>query len=95
MRKRDVNAILQMVAYWSDDKLQKEYYSSAQACLGSVAELMMKCGFDESDIRDQLQNEKYISEFSDILETICAARGILLWKRCADAEGMVVKNADL
>lgn len=77
VEKRD---ILQEVAFWSDEKLESEYYKSVHDCLGSQAEAMEELGYDDCDIRERRKYENYLCLRSDFLELICEARGIELWR---------------
>ena len=81
MRKNEKNAILQRAALWSDEKLEHEYYKSVFDCLGSQAEVMEERGYDARDVRERRKIEDEQCEYSDVLESICEARGINLWRK--------------
>ena len=80
MKKSEKNVVLQQVALWSDQKLESEYYKSVHDCLGSEAELMEERGYDARDVRERRKIEDALCEYSDLLELICYARGIELWR---------------
>lgn len=80
MKKSEKNVVLQQVAFWSDEKLESEYYKSVHDCLGSQAEVMEERGYDARDVRERRKTEDGLCEYSDLLELICNARGIELWR---------------
>lgn len=80
MRIGEKNAILRMAAYWSDKKLEEEYYKSVYDCLGSQADRMEELGYEEIDIRERRKFEKNLCEEADLLESLCHNRGIKLWQ---------------
>ena len=84
MTKTEKNAILQWAATLSDEQLENEYYKTTLESLGSLTEVMYDYGWDMADILEQEKLEKYTMEKADVLEELCAKRGIKLWE---DANG--------
>lgn len=64
----------------SDDELEKIYYDAVYESLGSEADMMEELCFDELDIKERRKYEKYLHEYSQLLERLCVERGIELWK---------------
>ena len=95
MRIGEKNAILRLAAFWSDKKLEDEYYKSAYDCLGSDADRMEELGYEAIDIRERRQYEKYLCEQSDILASLCYARGIELWKKESGADTQENQDVNL
>lgn len=87
MRVSEKNKILQKVAYWSDEKLEKEFYDAVYNSLGSETEAMEERGYDEIDIKERRAYEKHQDEYSALLGHICEIRGIKLWVREEDIYG--------
>lgn len=79
MTTTEKNAIIDWASKLSDREVEEEYYSALSDSLGSEAEAMYERGYDVRDIQERKKYEKYISEKADILESICAERGIKLW----------------
>ena len=79
MKKSEKNALLKWAETLTNEELEKEYYDAVFDCLGSVAEEMYERGYEISDIKEQEKFEKYQSEKTHILETLCIERGIKLW----------------
>lgn len=80
MRKSEIDFILEWAKTLTDEELENEYYKSVLECLGSETEEMYERGYDLRDIEERDKFEKYLCEKSDILEALCAERGIELWK---------------
>ena len=80
MTKKEKNEILVECAMLNDDELEESYYDAVDSTLGSVAELMEDAGYDRQDIHDRHKYEKYLCERADLIGSVCAARGIELWK---------------
>ena len=81
MKKAEKNAILKWAETLTDEELEKEYYDSVYDSLGSQTERMYELGYDISDIKDREKHEKWLGEKSDVLEMLCAERGIKLWEK--------------
>jgi hypothetical protein len=64
----------------SNEELEKEYYDSVFASLGSEAEEMYERGFDMADILEREKYEHYLGVKAGILEGLCVKRGIPLWE---------------
>ncbi len=79
MKKLEKLALLNWANQLSDQELEAEYYKAVFRCLGSEAEEMYDREYDPGDIREQEQYEKYRTEKADLLESVCAKRGIKLW----------------
>lgn len=80
MKKSDINAIVMACAYKSDEQLEKEYYDAVYDSLGSRTDEMYERGYDLIDIEERAACEKCINEKAKLLGSICAKRGIELWK---------------
>lgn len=81
MKKNRRNDIIAWARTLSDEELEKEYYDAVYNSLGSQAEKMCELDYDASDIREQEDRERFLSDKSDLLELVCKERGIELWKR--------------
>lgn len=79
MNKREFAKLKKWTDALTDEQLEKEYYDSAFETLGSQAEEMWERGYDEADIREREEYEKWLSRQCDMLEAICYERGIKLW----------------
>lgn len=84
MTKAEKTAIVDWTESLSDEQLENEYYEAAFATLGSEAEEMYERGYDVSDIHEREKYEKALGEKADILEHLCAERGIKLWEGDGD-----------
>jgi hypothetical protein len=80
MNRREKVAIRKWASTLTDEQLEDEYYRSVIDSLGSEAEEMYELGYDIVDIKAQEEHEKYLSQKSDILASICEQRGIKLWE---------------
>ena len=80
MKKNEKNALIEWASKLSNDELEEEYYKSAYDCLGSQTDKMYELGYDLVDIEERDKFETYLCEKSDVLEQICAERGIALWQ---------------
>lgn len=88
MRKADRERIKKWAESLSDEKLEEEYYKSVYDCLGSQTEEMYERGYDISDIVEREKFEKELCETSDIIESVCAERGIKLWESEEKEDGV-------
>mgnify|MGYP003296464703 CR=1 FL=1 len=80
MKKAEKDAILKWAGSLSDEELKEAYYNAVFDSLGSQTEMMYELGYDMVDIRERDSFEKYMMEQSDLLEMLCAERGIELWE---------------
>ena len=80
MRAKERNDILKWAAYRSDKEIEKAYFEGLKDVLGSQAEEMEERGYDEVDIRERREYEKYMDERTDLIAEICTVRGIKLWE---------------
>ena len=79
MKKKEINEIMVYVAALSDEKLEEEYYTAVDNCLGSQVDRMVELGYDSIDIIEREKHEKYCSEYADMLGNLCENRNIKLW----------------
>ena len=79
MTKKEKATLIEWANKLSNEELESEYYKSAYDCLGSQTDEMYELGYDLVDIQERDKYEKYLCEKSDVLEVICAERGIKLW----------------
>lgn len=79
MKKKEINEIMAHVAALSDEKLEEEYYTAVDNCLGSQVDVMIERGYDSVDIIEREKHEKYLSEYADMLGYLCEKRNIKLW----------------
>lgn len=58
MKKKEINEIMAHVAALSDEKLEEEYYTAVDNCLGSQVDTMIERGYDSIDIieRENMKN---------------------------------------
>jgi S-adenosylhomocysteine hydrolase len=61
MKKKEINEIMAHVAALSDEKLEEEYYTAVDNCLGSQVDTMIERGYDSVDIIEREKHEKYLS----------------------------------
>lgn len=73
MKKKEINEIMAHVAALSDKKLEEEYYTAVDNCLGSQVDTI------SIDIIEREKHEKYLSEYADMLGYLCEKRNIKLW----------------
>lgn len=81
MKKSEKNALLKWAKGLTNEELKEEYYDVVYNSLGSLTENMYELGYDIRDIEEQEKHEKYLSEKSDILCSLCEERGIKLWEK--------------
>lgn len=60
MKKKEINEIMAHVAALSDKKLEEEYYTAVDNCLGSQVDRMVELGYDSIDIIEREKHEKYV-----------------------------------
>ncbi len=77
--KKEINEIMAHVAALSDEKLEEEYYTAVDNCLGSQVDTMIERGYDSVDIIEREKHEKYLSEYADMLGYLCEKRNIKIW----------------
>ena len=81
MKKSEKNALLKWAENLTDEELKDEYYDAVYNSLGSLTENMYELGYDIRDIEEQEEHEKFLSEKTDILGSLCEKRGIKLWEK--------------
>ena len=84
MNKRELAKLKKWTDTLTDEELKKEYYDAVFDTLGSQAEEMYERGYDEADIREREEYERWLSRRSAMLEEICSERGIKLWEEHAE-----------
>lgn len=87
MNKRELAKLKKWTDTLTDEGLKKEYYDAVFDTLGSQAEEMYECGYDEADIREREEYERWLSRRSAMLEEICSERGIKLWEEYMEKRG--------
>lgn len=87
MNKRELAKLKKWTDTLTDEKLKKEYYDAVFDTLGSQAEEMYERGYDEADIREREEYERWLSRRSAMLEEICSERGIKLWEEYMEKRG--------
>lgn len=80
MKLKEKNTLIKMAASLSDKDLEAAYYDAVYDSLGSQADRMVELDYDEVDVRERRAYEKYLGEKADVLESVCATRGIELWQ---------------
>ena len=80
MKLKEKNALIKMAESLSDKDLEAAYYDAVYDSLGSQADRMVELEYDEVDVRERRDYEKYLGEKADVLESVCATRGIELWQ---------------
>lgn len=81
MTKSERNQIIKWANTLTDEELENEYYDSIFDCLGSQTEEMYERGYDIQDIIEREKFEDFLCQQSDLLEMLCAQRGIKLWEK--------------
>lgn len=79
MTKLEKNEIIKWSNSVTDEELEKTYYNTVFASLGTQTDDMYELGYDMSDILERHEYEKFISQKADLLEMLCGKRGIKLW----------------
>lgn len=87
MNKRELAKLKKWTDTLTDEELKKEYYDAVFDTLGSQAEEMYERGYDEADIREREEYERWLSRRSAMLEEICSERGIKLWEEYMEKRG--------
>lgn len=80
MTRAEKNNISKWARSLTDEELEARYYREVLNCLGSEAEKMYELGYDMADVYAQEEHEHDQCVLVDILEGVCAERGIELWK---------------
>ena len=80
MTKSERHQIIKWASTLTDDELERQYYLAVFDTLGSEAEEMYERGYDMADIREREKFEKWLGQRADLLEMLCAERGIKLWE---------------
>ena len=86
MTKTEKQALVALMRKFSDDELEREYYDTVFASLGSEAEEMYERGYEVSDILEREKYEHDLIEKAGILERLCGERGIKLWEEVREDE---------
>lgn len=85
MNQRKLKKLKKWTDTLTDKELKDEYYNVIYQILGSpgeeIYEKIYETGLDISDI---FEYEKELSKHADMLEYICAERGIKLWENPAE-----------
>ena len=84
MKLKEKNSLIKWANLLSDKELKDEYYDAVYDSLGSQTDKMYELGYDMRDIKEQEEYENYLCEKADILENICAERGIGVWNEDED-----------
>ena len=50
MKKKEINEIMAHIAALSDEKLEEEYYTAVDNCLGSQVDTMIERGYESVEI---------------------------------------------
>ena len=79
MTKKEKNEIIKWANSVSNEELETTYYSTVFESLGTKTDDMYDMGYDMADIFEQEKYEKFISQKADLLEMLCAKRGIKLF----------------
>lgn len=80
MKLKEKNALIKMAESLSNEDLEAAYYDAVYDSLGSQADRMVELDYDEVDVRERRAYEKFLGEKVDVLESVCATRGIELWQ---------------
>ena len=81
LRKSEVNRIIKENAVLSNEDLLNKYFDLVyHDVLGSQAEQMEDAGWNESDIKERREYERYMDCYTDILEGMLQERGVDPWK---------------
>ena len=67
MTKRNKEKLYKKFDTMSNEELEKEYNETFWECLGSDAETMCEYGYDEADIKEEEEHEKYINEYNGLI----------------------------
>lgn len=79
MKRSERNSLVKWANTLSDKELKDKYYAAVYDSLDSQTDEMYELGYDMRDIKEQEVYEKYLCEKVNVLENICAERGIELW----------------
>lgn len=84
MKRLEKNSLIRWANTLTDKELKDKYYEAVYDSLGSQTDEMYELGYDMRDIKEQEEYENYLCEKADILENICAERGIGVWNEDED-----------
>lgn len=85
LRKSEINRIIKENAALSNEDLLNKYFDLVyHDVLGSQADRMEDAGWDELDVKERREYEKYMDCYTDILAGMLQERGIDPWKDFAE-----------
>lgn len=87
MTKSERSKIIKWANTLTNEQLEHETYEAIMDTLGSECEEMYERGWDMQDILEREKFETWLGQKADILEKLCAERGIELFKDCKDFNG--------
>ena len=79
MTKSEKNEIIKWSNTVSNEELERTYYDTVYATLGTQIDDMYELDYDMTDILERKKYEKYMSQKVDLLEMLCVKRDIKLW----------------
>lgn len=79
MTKKEMSQIRLECESLTDEELKSKTYDAIFDCLGSQVDAMVDFGYDASDIADRVEYESFLCSYSDVLESLCYERGIVLF----------------
>ena len=79
MTKKEMSQIRLECESLTDEELKNKTYDAIYDCLGSQVDAMVELGYDASDIADREEYESFACDYSDVLESLCYERGIVLF----------------
>ena len=81
LRKSEINRIVKENAVLSNEDLINKYFDIVyHDVLGSQAEQMEEAGWNESDVKERREYERYMDRYANILEGMLQERGVDPWK---------------
>ena len=85
LNKSKVNRIIKENAVLSNENLLNKYFDIVyHDVLGSQAEQMEEAGWDELDVKERREYERYMNCYTDILAGMLQERGIDPWRDYAE-----------
>lgn len=85
LRKSEINRIIKENIALSNEELLSKYFDIVyHDVLGSQADRMEDAGWDELDVKERREYEKYMDCYTDILAGMLQERGIDPWKDFAE-----------
>lgn len=85
LRKSEINRIIKENSALSNEDLLNKYFDLVyHDVLGSQADRMEDAGWDELDVKERREYEKYMDCYTDILAGMLQERGIDPWKDFAE-----------